>query len=555
MLPRLWHSIDDTKNSFPKILSLYDSDAAKGDKDEAWVLAIFAKHGHLIRHLTTRTNVVVKAVSLSGTCTDLVSFSTESFIFGLTRKESEERSYMDDLNRNYHESQDQAQGGPVISPLFVGVMRPGAPGARTLEHQDQDWYIAQLFWMIIFQNRSLRQLHLDWSLETLFRVTSRTFAYDMLARLKYLERLVDGLDLFQLGPLLDAVPHLRHYKTLYRHITDMSTFTKRQKQQYSSLKTLQLDEHLATDDVFRILYHLPCLNELCIEGLLRKNDETGFCVGGGSGKAILHNTPSRLKILTIHRPLLEFDWLFNTVLLPWIPALTEFRTLALYPETSRALAVHCPKLEVFRQLGYTNTIHPKYTKYTYISGIPVSAELTPLLEGCSNLKIVDATHHRIIAKRRLSSNDVPWACQGLQYLRCQITGIDRLSTEEQLVLDNAADLFKQQPTNQDKLVMEKYARSQYQQRQIYQQLASLQYLTTCDLGFEYREVRLSKFKSYNLQYIYRIGSKEYIRYSGPIRDTLDLSLDSGFYQLADWEKGVTVDGNELAEVEGLERVA
>ncbi|KAG0280182.1 hypothetical protein BGZ95_011010 [Linnemannia exigua] len=521
MLPRLWHSIDDTKNSFPKILSLHDSDAAKGDKDEAWVLTIFAKHGHFIRHLTTRTKVVIKAVSLSGTCTDLVSFTTKSLVFGLTLKEREEQSYMDDLNRNYHESQDQAQGGPIISPLFMGVMRPGAPGARTLEHQDQDWYIAQHFWLIIYQNRSLRQLHLDWSLETLFRVTSKTFAYEMVARLKYLERLEDGLVLFQLGRLLDVVPHLLHFKASYYHILDMSTFTKQRQQQYCSLRTLRLDEYVATENMLRLLHHLPSLDELYIMQLLRTNDETVFRKGDGDDKAILHSTPSRLKMLTIYRTLFEFDWLFNTVFLPRLPSLTEFRTHTLHPETSRALAVHCPKLEVFRQLGHTDTIHPNYT-----SIIKGSIELTPLLEGCPNLKIVDATHHMIIANRLLSSNDAPWACLGLQHLRCQITGIDRLTMQEQSELDKAADSVEQQA------VMEKYTRSQYQQRQIYQRLAGLQHLTTCDLGFEYRQVRWLKTKVGHERDMYSIGGKEYIRYTGPIYDTLDLSLDSGLYQLA-----------------------
>lgn len=49
-------------------------------------------------------------------------------IKSLTCKEVEEQSFMEDLNRDYNELQDPTQAGPLISPLFEGVMRPGGLG-------------------------------------------------------------------------------------------------------------------------------------------------------------------------------------------------------------------------------------------------------------------------------------------------------------------------------------------------------------------------------------------------------------------------------------------
>ncbi|KAF9083962.1 hypothetical protein BGX23_010948 [Mortierella sp. AD031] len=512
MLPRLWCSIDDTKDAFPRILSLHDSEEAQGDKDEAWVLAIFAKHGHLIRHLTTQTRIIVKAVSVSGTCTNLLTLTTESLIYGLTLKDKDIQSGMDDLNRNYHESQDQAQGGPLISPMFEGAIRPGAPGARTMEHQDRDWYVAQHFWLIIYNNLSLRRLRLDWSLEELFRIKSPAFVYNMLERLRNLE----WLDI-----LVEHVPTLRFLQT-NKSFRAYGEFRK----QFSCLRVLKVNSNVPLRDVFYYFRHLPCLEELMLSG---PRESIPAC-GVDDVKSFLHLpiTPNPLRMLQIAMPLGSLDEPFSSLLLPWLPQLSEFRACVLQPATARGLVAHCPKLQVFCQFGHDiyETICAKYTPDSYSS-----SELNTLLEGCPHLKIIDAIHHKVPADRLLPGQ---WACQGLEFLRRQIVGIERLTSEEQQLLNkmSMSDSAAAPTTSKERMVMEKQLRGREQQRRVFQKIAGLERLKTCDLGYEYREVDLHRWRHNWKERLYTIDEKECLWYSGPIADTLELSLEPGLEQLA-----------------------
>lgn len=86
-IPKLWHTIDDSLQSWRKILFACHSDRSRSSiriklrnlggsrvalgKDEAWVRGVFKKYGHHIRRLKLRWVILVDAASTSGECTNL----------------------------------------------------------------------------------------------------------------------------------------------------------------------------------------------------------------------------------------------------------------------------------------------------------------------------------------------------------------------------------------------------------------------------------------------------------------------------------------------------
>ena len=86
-IPKLWHTIDDTLQSWEQILFTCHSDPCQlvthsklrsfkpssvtDGKDEDWLRAVFAKYGQYIRKLKIHWAILVDAASTSGVCTNL----------------------------------------------------------------------------------------------------------------------------------------------------------------------------------------------------------------------------------------------------------------------------------------------------------------------------------------------------------------------------------------------------------------------------------------------------------------------------------------------------
>ncbi|KAG0282889.1 hypothetical protein BGZ96_012741 [Linnemannia gamsii] len=76
--PLLWSTIDTHSKSWRKIMYKCDTGEVERDKFEGWCKTIFAKHGHLIRHLGAQWNTILEVASLnSSDCKNLLSLSTE----------------------------------------------------------------------------------------------------------------------------------------------------------------------------------------------------------------------------------------------------------------------------------------------------------------------------------------------------------------------------------------------------------------------------------------------------------------------------------------------
>ncbi|KAF9949577.1 hypothetical protein BGZ65_007219, partial [Modicella reniformis] len=110
-IPKLWHTIDDSLQSWERILFTYHSDpnnlhvrsrlsawapsSITDGKDEDWIRGIFAKYGHHIRRLKVHWIILVDAASTSGVCTDIqdleinLNMSNDQMICWNTRYEGE----------------------------------------------------------------------------------------------------------------------------------------------------------------------------------------------------------------------------------------------------------------------------------------------------------------------------------------------------------------------------------------------------------------------------------------------------------------------------------
>ena len=109
--------------------------------------------------------------------------------------------------------------------------------------------------------------------------------------------------------------------------------------------------------------------------------------------------------------------------MPWLPCLTELGFKVLKPRTAVALATYCPQIQSYRSFF---NIHPSESKEEIILYNVNTVE--ELLHRCPHLKTLSATGHRIEAVYILAK---PWDCRGLKTLRCQIVGMDRLTSEEE----------------------------------------------------------------------------------------------------------------------------
>ncbi|KAF9327389.1 hypothetical protein BGZ91_001491 [Linnemannia elongata] len=104
-----------------------------------------------------------------------------------------------------------------------------------------------------------------------------------------------------------------------------------------------------------------------------------------------------------------------------LPFFTTLKVDDLGHDTSKAIATHCPQLEVL--------IDYKKPKITYAADIlnELSA-LESILQSCPNLRVLDALGHRLVVSVIM---ETPWTTTKLETLRCQIRNLNRLDRVEE----------------------------------------------------------------------------------------------------------------------------
>ncbi|OAQ35856.1 hypothetical protein K457DRAFT_151338 [Linnemannia elongata AG-77] len=522
LLPALWHTVDTTLNGWPHILTHYDSETSKGDKDEAWIFHVFAKHGHFIQNLTIRSTVLVDAAYFSGTCTNIrklfIQFSREYWEL------IEKRIYKHMETENLIEVSTE---DPYLSP---------ANERRIKDQQDRNWMSNQYMWLLLQQQTSLQNLNLCTGYTPLAYILSRDFIYETLAsfpRLVHYESQSRHLDI---GQLVERVPQLQSLITrrglpgdhLLAHPSP-------------SIRVLFVKLFMKCDNFFGYLRAFPNLEQFSVIG----SGAEPVCRDGGT---ILRNTPSRLKELIFPKRLSYSDNNLALWILPWLPELTRIGSDRLGPLTAKALVTHCKRLQGFHQQNPSKSI---YGASVFKEHINVVSEL---LWGCINLIDIDAPDYRIDVDRTLC---FPWKCLGLETLRLKITGVQRLTESEEAILTRlagdsepgcsgsrsdisivptdkigdsdetaAATTTTTNTTNltdEQNRFLAKSRKSQEQHHKIYDQLSCLTRLRVLDIGHVHDWPNVQKDDCSPANPVVHVA---------PIPDTLELSLKSGLGQLA-----------------------
>ncbi|KAG0281289.1 hypothetical protein BGZ95_005188 [Linnemannia exigua] len=524
-LPALWHTLDSNSTNWRKILQEYDSDLSAGKHDEQWLQDIFNKHGHHIRHLRVHHQEFFRFANLSQGCTQLLSLRVLDVERNLTRKEIEEEllnmgAYDGaEPRRSVWDSEQPGFKGSCLSQELEGMFEPMFARFRSLNQQERNWYAAQHLWLLIAKNPGLMVLHLHgtaFSLALPVPRASEELFYNTFAGLCHLVDLKCYSFHINVNGLLGkdcAPPSLRRLEL--EAVGDPELWTT-----FLGLEHLTLLVGVGDLELFLLLKHLPSLDTLALS--LVKIHEGSEQDGGVTVRG-----QSRLRRLEIRRTGVE-DSLLAQRVIPLLPHLTSIMIDHLYPLTALALSAHCPNLERIEQGHEAYTVLPQ-------RGIrPAVNSLNVLLQTSTKFKAF------IDVKVQIEVEDVlqqRWASRDLEILPCQISGFGRLTIEESAIFDTIPE-SKLRPgclllTEEEHRVMEKQRHSRELQEQVCNRLGELTQLKELDLGYRFENIDFQA-----AQYIGNYGQPIHrreglnARYSGPIHDTLELTLDSGLRLLA-----------------------
>ncbi|KAG0071147.1 hypothetical protein BGZ89_011526 [Linnemannia elongata] len=546
LVPRLWRHLYDTSYHWPQVLKQTSSimQATTTTKatetwtetDSEWLRDLFVKYGHHIRTLDVSSPALIAAISSAGTCTQLQSFRI-SFV-----RYRGGGWYMPiwlshDSNQQQQSIAPLEAPGPLVSPIFEGHLLPNPAARPPMEDKLEYWNLVQHVWLLVRQNLGLQRLTLCKEVSEL-AIVSADFIHDALSPLQDLEEFEFSPPELDLDRYLSMLPKLRSFSS------DLGHIDRRDLQRpYRQLSSLSI--HLTTipcPRLFALLKNLPGLVSLRIAGF----DDRGWSVD--RVKDFLGEAPINLQELYFG----PYQWInyrdheVATLLIPTLTRLTTIVVLRENSETARAVGLYCRHLKVFRQALDETTLHR-------VSGHQMAPNLLcGILDSCPDLEELDAISHKFEAQRLL---ECYWASSRLIMFRVQIIGVERLTAEQEVVMETLDDsgrlrLAINTDLQQDLLSEnEREAVSQLQRcRQQQQELLSrmshqwLSLKTLC-FGHEYRNYRLHELDE---PPYYEVDGVEYLRYGGPIPNTLELSLESGLDQLS------TLNDLEVFGFEGLD---
>lgn len=422
---------------------------------------------------------------------------------------------MEDLDR---EEQDEmialrwelAMEDPSVCPFPTRR----EPFGRTLAQQELDWSTSKHFWTFIRNNGQLQSLYLHKSLGEFMEDVSLPYLVDTLASLKDLALLENNYVALDLDHIFGRLLALENYSTSFPPSGSSASI-----QPSLQLRDARFFDVCTYRELLQILSHAPNLESLSVGAV---------SVFGGvtptEAAMIMDNTPSRVKSLKLgaHRNMLDItlDRVFALM-----PHLISFTTAQLVPSIAQALSTFCTNLE---------SVHVPY-KGSLFTGLGHGVQLaTPaldlLLKNCPTLKKFDGIRYVLSG----SIWEEPWVCQGLTFLRCQVKGVQRLSSQDQERYNVIATRTEDISLSEDDIRLEQlHTTSLQQQKKIYRKLATLTQLHVLDLGGEYRRLHRDV----------QMSDEEYLTVNGPFPGTLELTLESGLGQL-ETLKAVQVFGFE-----------
>ncbi|KAK3816126.1 MAG: hypothetical protein J3Q66DRAFT_401313 [Benniella sp.] len=248
-IPKLWHTIDDTQNSWKRVLLGCQNRSLTPPlltvtKKELCLRGAFTKYGQFIRKLRVHSSLLVDIASVSGMCiqiTDLevdlsgsrsdgwLNCSASKFTLDhcLLSGDNADDCYNDgdfENVRNLDWVQSTLEATPDLPvPGLFGYMEPArfkdvfeSPAksrfpymvAITEEELREGLVLTQRYWSLILANPGLHRLHLTGHCALQWRVQSTDFFFKVLSTLKELRDLCacEHVQLNQLWRLYEVAP-------------------------------------------------------------------------------------------------------------------------------------------------------------------------------------------------------------------------------------------------------------------------------------------------------------------------------------------------------------
>ena len=565
-IPVLWSSIDtstpsweyilrgcaDPKTTHPQPYLLDPARVKESDegKDQEWVRAVFWKYGRHIRKLIVHWPMVLEAVSIAasassdgsggGGCNGIRSLT---LAFGEGRAqgpyeidfEYETRLMIVQSTVEWPQpSPDSREMEATVSeplfPGFVGVedLKPPRPFFEVTDKSRKElleygWVLAQHYWHTILSNPGLRQLVMENPSHCQWRPRSKDVFLKLVGGLKELQELKtdipDFWDTTDIWRILQACPRVRSLDVSavgqFRFPDPLPEATN------TTLVTLSSAAGISVKSLLMLCHFFPNLSTLKMTSVGIPASVNTFM---GTTLVPEQNLPPIANLSDVCDSLKSLFALtkeYNSIF-RCLPNLTELIQQEGFDERmTLALTTHCPRFEVFR-----STTQPWYIDESERGSEDPTNQF---LVDTTTLRVFDSIRHFIQVDEMLRQ---PWACLGLEWLTCRIVGVDRLTHEEQAIVDRVQASPGSSTTApglmaEETAAIEKFHRCRRQHHGVYDQLARLIRLKHLDLGYESRNPWTGDSADW-----YEVDGERRISYPCPTFDTLELSLESGLDRLA-----------------------
>ncbi|KAF9350769.1 hypothetical protein BGX26_011124 [Mortierella sp. AD094] len=523
--PALWHTIDDNLCRWGSILHNCYRDPSTTVERQANIFKLLAKYGQHIRYLAVHWNIMVEAASVSGVCTNLrfeAIYASETEEARAEQNFKRWRKWGLRTNGNTSEADTTLFSDPIL-PIFKDTFKKPVILPRQIPRilseydlLEDTWVFTQHYWNLIMTNPHVYRLCLNNAATFQWELQSNEFFYRILSNMKELKDLESNkfLDPACLWNLPTLAPNIDKVTlgSLFKGGDDGSQLSSN-----PAIKSLNINTDVSASTLQKILSAFTNLEDLTVasftNGSLISEEQT------------LLSSPipgSKLKSLATSDLEYSGDLLASVAI--FLPNLTKLRTGHLSETVVRALVMHCRNLEIV--ISGRDPYYPGEQTQDRLEHDPINQ----LFVSCPNLKVFNGIEHYLNADDLIRQ---PWACHGLEKLRCRIVGIERLDEEEETIYDAVTAKLGDGTTGlrddvnlseEERAVVQKVKQSREQQWKVYARLASLKSLKCLDMGYESRDSRTYKNGE---RYISEYDGVEYLQYEGPIQDTLELSLDSG----------------------------
>ncbi|KAG0018843.1 hypothetical protein BGZ82_000314 [Podila clonocystis] len=518
-IPILWNTVDDSRLVRPSLCSQPLRPPGTRCPEETDLCALLTKYGLHIRHLTITYGLTVSICAKASNVRNLVSLTVRGGLPHdlLRRKESHDshgktKDILEKAIRRYGYLFPLGHLRHVLlhtpSVYCSAYMTESPKPIFSMLGTPDDWLAAeeQYFFLqahhlrnlVSLNRRNLQKLHFGESSWVFHHILVPESFYGLLA---HLTSLTDfqlpgrGVSLITLKRVLPRLQYIRFTHsdyavgTLFRDGRRGESWQLLSDVQYPSLqgqssnfgvlpiKSLEIGKTTSFTELYRILKQFPEIERLGIVGvhdyqmpMADLHDLIKALQDPFRGIKEL-----RISGVFIPLPLLQRDIMALLSYLPNLHALTI--PLRLENDIAKLLGKSCPYLKTIRIDDYVWP-HPPHPE--------TLGSTAHLLTSYTNLRVVDLVLNQIHVNQL--SYDRPWTCLGLEILRCQIVGIERLAKFEQQRYDvlvqeerDQTEITGQRTTYEDQIV-EQMQRSCRQHKLVYWQLSQLSKLRVLDLG-------------------------------------------------------------------------